>query len=87
MNDLWGFIRQKENRELLGWLGGGAVAVIAGLWAAFVYFFPPRHADNKPSSDAVSADCGSVANTGSLFGSRISTGGAGSTTNCPPKAK
>ncbi len=41
----------------------------------------------KPSSDAVSADCGSVANTGSLFGSSISTGGAGSTTNCPPKSK
>ena len=36
------FPRSKKNREILGWLGGGIVVVIAGLWAAFVYFFPPK---------------------------------------------
>jgi hypothetical protein len=41
----------------------------------------------KSPAGAVSADCGSVANSGSLFGSSISVGGAGSTANCPPKSK
>jgi hypothetical protein len=34
----------KKNRELIAWWGGGAVVAIAGLWTAFVYFFPPKPA-------------------------------------------
>ena len=55
----------------------GAIIAVKGLQAL----------TTTPSSGDVTADCGSVANTGSLLGSSISTGGAGSTTNCPPKAK
>lgn len=38
-----GFL-SKKNREVIAWWGGGAVVVIAGLWTAFVYFFPPKPA-------------------------------------------
>lgn len=31
------FLRDEGNRALLGWVGGGAVVVITGLWAALVY--------------------------------------------------
>jgi hypothetical protein len=38
---LCGFLRDKNNQQVLGWLGGGLVVAVTGLWAAFVYFFPP----------------------------------------------
>ena len=82
MSKLWD-IRDKHNRENLGWLGGGLVVVIAGLWAAFVYFFPPKNERRGPSK--VEASCGSVAAQGTFIGSSITTGGASSTANCPPK--
>jgi hypothetical protein len=80
MRKLWD-IRDKHNRETLGWLGGGLVAVIAGLWAAFVYFFPPKN----DGASKVEASCGSAAAQGTFIGSSITTGGASSTANCPTK--
>ena len=82
MSKLWD-IRDKRNRETLGWLGGGLAVVIAGLWAAFVYFLPPKNEDGAASK--VEASCGSVAAQGTFIGSSITTGGASSTANCPPK--
>lgn len=38
MKRLWSFLRKRSNREILGWVGGGIVVVIAGIWTAFVYF-------------------------------------------------
>ena len=35
-----GFLRDKRNQQVLGWLGGGLVVAATGLWVAFVYFFP-----------------------------------------------
>ena len=42
MGSLWSFLAKPKNQKTLSWLGGGAVVVIAGLWAAFVYVFPPK---------------------------------------------
>ena len=83
MSKLWD-IRDKRNRETLGWLGGGLAVVIAGLWAAFVYFFPSKN-DGGGGASKVEASCGSVAAQGTFIGSSITTGGASSTANCPPK--
>ena len=55
---LWNFIQSRSNRELLTWLGGGAVVIIGGLWALFVYFFPPKQPAN---ATRIQANCGSVA--------------------------
>jgi hypothetical protein len=30
MRPLWRFIRNKTNREMIGWLGGGLVILVAG---------------------------------------------------------
>jgi hypothetical protein len=38
MEAIWRFLGDKRNRVILSWLGGGAVVVIGGLWAAFVFF-------------------------------------------------
>ena len=42
MGSLWSFLAKPKNQKTLSWLGGGTVIVIAGLWAAFVYLFPPK---------------------------------------------
>jgi tetratricopeptide (TPR) repeat protein len=44
---LWKFVCNVKNREILSWLGGGAVVIVAGTWALFTYFFP--HDDKKPT--------------------------------------
>jgi TIR domain len=87
---LWGFLRDKRNQQVLGWLGGGLVVVATGLWAAFVYFFPPGKSPEAKSPEltppSVQANCGGIAIGGGVSGSTIT---AGTTTNsdCPPKPK
>src|SRR5215472_17125874 len=87
---LWGFLRDKRNQQVLGWLGGGLVVAATGLWAAFVYFFPPLKSPEatslEPTPPAVQANCGGIAIGRDVTGSTIT---AGSTTNsdCAPKPK
>jgi TIR domain len=85
---LWGFLRDKRNQQLLGWLGGGLVVLATGLWVAFVYFFPPVKEAKAPEATApsVQANCGGIAIGRDVSGSIIT---AGTTTNsdCPPKPK
>ena len=68
---------RRPNPARLGWLGGGAVVVIAALWTAFVYFFPHK-LDSGGGVTEISvrivAGCGSVAVGGSVSGSTISAG-------------
>jgi hypothetical protein len=83
------FLRDKRNQQVLGWLGGGLVFAITGLWA-FIYFFPavksPEAKSPDPTPSSVQANCGGVAVGGNVTGGTIT---AGSTTNsdCAPKAK
>jgi len=84
MSSLWEFIRQKRNREVLGWLGGGLVVAATGLWAAIVYLVPPQK-PAEPKRD-VQADHGGVAIGGSVTGTTI-TGGATSSSDSSSKPK
>ena len=56
---LWSFLGSKKDREIVGWLGGGIVIVIAGLSMAFVYF-PPAKGDGREGKGGVSASYGTV---------------------------
>jgi hypothetical protein len=78
MRQLWSFVGQKKNREILAWIGGGVAVAIAGLWTAFVYFATPDKAATR--SPNVEASCGSVGVGGSVSGTTII---AGSTGSCP----
>jgi type II secretory pathway component PulM len=56
MARFWKFIGSKGNRERLAWLGGGAVIVVAGIWSAFVHFFPTEGSTHgrETKSDGIS---------------------------------
>jgi TIR domain len=85
---LWEFLRDKDNQQVLGWLGGGLVVAATGLWAAFVYFSPPGKSPEAKSSAPVSvqADCSAIAIGGNVTGATITTGGT-TNTDCAPKPK
>ena len=51
MNAFWRFLRDKHNQQVLGWLGGGLVVALTGLWVAFVYFFPSGKSPEAKSSE------------------------------------
>jgi len=89
MNSFWRFLRDKRNQQVLGWLGGGLVVVTTGLWAAFVYFFPPGKSPEAKSPEpavSVQADCSAIAIGGNVTGATITTGGA-TNADCVPKPK
>ena len=82
MGFLWSFLAQPDNQKTLSWLGGGAVVIIAGLWAAFVYFFPPKPEVAHDGGGAV-AKCGSVAIVGNVTNASV-VASPTTTTNCSP---
>lgn len=85
MSRLWEFLRQQQNRQVLGWLGGGLVVVATGAWAAFVYFVPAQK-PSEPRPANVEASCGGVAVGGSVSGTTITAGGP-SNAECAAKPK
>src|SRR5437588_2695275 len=90
MNALWRFLRDKSNQQVLGWLGGGLVVAATGLWAAFVYFFPPGKSleakSPEPTPASIQANCGAIAIGGGVTGSTITAGGT-TNSDCAPKPK
>jgi hypothetical protein len=74
VNPIWGFLRERPNREVIAWIGGGLVVLAAGLWTVFVYIFPPKHEDGAPST--AQANCGGVAIGGNVSGTTITAGSA-----------
>jgi TIR domain len=86
---LWGFLRDKSNQQVIGWLGGGLVVAVTGLWAAFIYFFPPGKSPEAKSpvpAVSVQAECSGIAIGGNVTGGTITTGGT-TNSDCAPKPK
>jgi hypothetical protein len=79
MGSLWSLLTKRENQRTLSWLGGGSVVVIAGLWAAFVYIFPPKKdgESSKPQvkleTSVTAGNCG-FANNGTASGNTVNCG-------------
>jgi hypothetical protein len=90
MKSFWRFLRDKRNQQVLGWLGGGLVVALTGLWAAFVHLSPPQKSPEakspEPASANAQADCSSVAIVGNVTGATI-TAGSTTNSNCAPKSK
>jgi hypothetical protein len=94
MARLWEFLRNEQNRLVLGWIGGGLVVAATGAWAAFIYFYPlhkppeppaaPAKAETRPSN--VEASCGGIAIGGNVSGGTI-TAGSPRASDCATKSK
>jgi hypothetical protein len=63
MGVLWSFLSAPKNQKILSWLGGGLAVVIAGLWAAFVYFNSPK-GDNGGSEGNCNITSGGIGSGG-----------------------
>jgi hypothetical protein len=83
---VWAFLGDESKRARLAFIGGGVAAVVGGLWAAYLHFFPSPK-DDGSGATKVEANCGSVAAQGTFFGSKIIVGGTSSSANCPPKSE
>ena len=89
MGSLWSFLAKSKNQKTLSWLGGGAVIVIAGLWAAFVYFFPLKKDGDAPGpqvkidSSVKAGDC-SIASSGTATGNTVNCGSSPTTPSPKP---
>ena len=68
---LWKFLSEDNNRKVLGFLGAGIVALIGGVWTAYVYF-----ADSAPSPkpQVVAQDSGVAAGGNITVGGNLVTG-------------
>ena len=79
MGSLWSFLSAPKNQKTLSWIGGGAVVVIAGLWAAFLNFFPLKSDTKSPrpevkiDASVKAGDCG-IANSGIATGNVVKCG-------------
>jgi hypothetical protein len=58
MGSLWSFLAERKNQKTLSWLGGGAIVVIGGLWAAF--FVPSENDATVKAGDCGIADSGTA---------------------------
>ena len=85
MGRIWEFLRQEQNRQILGWIGGGLVVAATGAWAAFVYFAPAQK-PLEPRPANVEAGCGGVAVGGNVSGTIINAGSP-TNTDCAAKPK
>ena len=83
MAKVWSFLEQKRNREILGWAGGGAMIVAAGLWAVITYLYPSSSGSSAKPSMSVEANCGSVAVGGNVSGSTVTA--QNTTADCSSK--
>jgi tetratricopeptide (TPR) repeat protein len=59
LGSVWSFLRDPADLAVLGSIGAGIVAIIAGAWAVFTYF--DKKKEKGPSAPSVKADHGSVA--------------------------
>jgi hypothetical protein len=46
--ELWRFLQQEKNRQLLGWLGGGVIVLAGGLWVVVTFFSSPHPPPQAP---------------------------------------
>jgi hypothetical protein len=54
LDAFWTFLKDPTNREVLGWLGAGIVAVACGLWAIVRFYSKKDEGGSRPSIRAKS---------------------------------
>ena len=75
LSDLWDFLVDPTNRTVVGWIGGGIVVVVGGIWAVVKFLLTKKHEENAPAP-RVSATHGGVAAGRDIRNSKIDTRGS-----------
>lgn len=75
LSDLWDFLVDPTNRTVLGWIGGGIVVVLGGIWAVAKFLLSRKRKENAPAP-RVSATQGGVSAGGDIRNSKIDTRGS-----------
>lgn len=83
MSKIFTWLRDEKNSAALKMIGGAAFAVIAGLWAAYVHFFPAPQTNSGKEAGRIASDCGSVAVGGNVSGATIVAGNSGDCAKAP----
>jgi tetratricopeptide (TPR) repeat protein len=60
------FLKDKTNRAILQWIGGGATVIIGGLWAIFVFFYEKAGERSSPPTTIVEQKGTGLASGGSM---------------------
>src|SRR5450631_3019058 len=61
---LGGILKDPEKREVLSWLGGGAVVVAGGIWAVFTFYVEHKDAHDKKGGTAITLSGQGIASGG-----------------------
>jgi hypothetical protein len=69
LDAVWASLKDPANREILGWIGGGIIVVVSGLWAGIKFL---SKKEPRPSAQAAN---GGVAAGRDMIGNQIDTGG------------
>jgi len=72
MSDIWTFLRDANDRELLSWLGRGLAVLAGGAWAVWK-FVHSRKSETSPPIPTVQASRGGVAAGRDIRDSKINT--------------
>jgi hypothetical protein len=71
---IWAFLQDGSNQAVLGWIGGGIVVVVGGIWAVFK--FVAAQTKTSPPAPTVSASNGGVAAGHDIRDTKIDTRGS-----------
>ena len=61
LDTIWASLQDEGTRAVLGWIGGGLVVVIGGLWTAFTFLSSRKEQKSTTPLPTVSAIHGGVA--------------------------
>jgi hypothetical protein len=75
LHTIWSFLENSSNRELLSWIGGGAVLFITGVWAVLRFFLTRNRIEESVPATNTSATNGGVVVGGNVQNSKINTHG------------
>src|SRR5208282_1499193 len=71
LGGLWTWLRDPANQQTVGWIGGGFVVVVGGVWAVVKFF--AKKQSGAGAAMSVRADRGGVAAGGNISNSPINT--------------
>jgi len=49
LTDIWSFLQDENNRDVLTWIGGGIVVVVGAVWTVLKFVLSKRRGESAPA--------------------------------------